>query len=535
MINKKKAIVFPILCIPVIAAIIAGTGILGNKDKVVTKNELQKVIVTSELGENFEYGLKDDLEIYSKIIENSTPVASPVIDDNTPVFKVNYVGTTESTEYEFIMAAQDHANCIYKNLNGEYYSIAKDDAYNLLLRNEFASAYELDGVSDLTVSYGDITQVVSPSDYIWNYMRVDGEFAPDSASGRTYDEVVRIPKNATFDFGFNVAPDFVQITANDGANNVYTGEFAGLPTALNYTSDKLLGITVKAKWYNAEGKTSYGEADYKFNMLYDVPATYELVDKRLNRGEFTIIKITNGNAEDAVTASSAMMDGETHAFENLGKQYIYVPISRTAAAGKYTITVNDPAGPVSLSFDVSNKNFGKISGTYSAQVLTLDTEDARNAYTELLMELHDKASFEKALWDGKFASPVAGNTVAAAFGAELNITGKNAPIYSDGIYYKAANGAQVKAANNGTVVFAGATDYTGNAVVIDHGLGVYSYYFNLGAVSCAEGDSVNKGAVIGTVGTSGVTPFTDTVFYANSVDGYFVNPETQIKYGISFG
>ena len=96
-------------------------------------------------------------------------------------------------------------------------------------------------------------------------------------------------------------------------------------------------------------------------------------------------------------------------------------------------------------------------------------------------------------------------------------------------------GAQVKAANNGKIIYSGNSDYTGNAVVIDHGLGIYSYYFNLGSLSCSEGDSVNKGSVIGTIGTSGVTPFTDTLFYANSVDGYFVNPETQIKYGISFG
>ena len=535
MIDKKKAIVFPILCIPVVFAIIAGTGLFHKNEKVADKNQLQKIVVTAENGENFEYGLQDDLEIYSKVIENSTPVASPYFDESTPVYSVEFVGTTESTRYDFIMSAEDHANCIYKNLNGQYYSIAKDDAYNLLLRNEFESAYSFNGVSNLSFTYGDVIQSVPAADYTWNYKRVDGEYYLDTVSGRAFNGTVRIPNNSTFGMTFDKAPDFVEIKVTDGTSTVYTGEFAGLPTALNYTADKLLGVSVNAKWYEAEEKNSFGEAVYTFNMLYDIPATYSLVDKSLSQGEFTLVKVTNGNVEDNITASSAIMDGETHAFVNGNAQYIFIPISRNAPAGKNTITVNDPSGPVSLSFEVKNKNFGKIQGTYSAQVISLDTDTAHNAYIELLDSLHGKATFDKALWEGKFAYPVAGSTVVAAYGAEISITGKSEPIYADGIYYKSSNGAQVKAANNGKIIYAGNSDYTGNAVVIDHGLGIYSYYFNLGSLSCSEGDSVNKSSVIGTIGTSGVTPFTDTLFYANSVDGYFVNPETQIKYGISFG
>jgi murein DD-endopeptidase MepM/ murein hydrolase activator NlpD len=53
------------------------------------------------------------------------------------------------------------------------------------------------------------------------------------------------------------------------------------------------------------------------------------------------------------------------------------------------------------------------------------------------------------------------------------------------------------------VVLAEELYFSGNTVIIDHGLGIYSLYGHLSATDVAEGDAVKAGMVIGKVGATG--------------------------------
>ncbi|MFQ9147535.1 MAG: M23 family metallopeptidase [Eubacteriales bacterium] len=64
---------------------------------------------------------------------------------------------------------------------------------------------------------------------------------------------------------------------------------------------------------------------------------------------------------------------------------------------------------------------------------------------------------------------------------------------------------QVLAANNGTVVFAGYLEYSGYTVIIDHGLGLKTWYYNMDATNVQVGQSVTKGESIGVSGNTGFT------------------------------
>ena len=81
----------------------------------------------------------------------------------------------------------------------------------------------------------------------------------------------------------------------------------------------------------------------------------------------------------------------------------------------------------------------------------------------------------------------------------------------------------IPAANKGTVVFAGPLSIYGNAVVIDHGLGLQTLYGHLSSVDVKVGDAVAKDHVIGRSGATGLA-LGDHLHYEVLVSGISVTP-----------
>jgi len=64
-------------------------------------------------------------------------------------------------------------------------------------------------------------------------------------------------------------------------------------------------------------------------------------------------------------------------------------------------------------------------------------------------------------------------------------------------------GEPIRAANRGRVVLASPLYLSGLTVIVDHGLGVFSFYCHLSKLAVRRGDMVGKGAVLGACGSSG--------------------------------
>ena len=56
---------------------------------------------------------------------------------------------------------------------------------------------------------------------------------------------------------------------------------------------------------------------------------------------------------------------------------------------------------------------------------------------------------------------------------------------------------------DGKVILTGDFFFSGNSVYIDHGLGLIGMFFHLSRIDVAEGDMVEQGQVLGTVGSTG--------------------------------
>ncbi|MGD8535458.1 MAG: M23 family metallopeptidase, partial [Candidatus Aminicenantes bacterium] len=64
-------------------------------------------------------------------------------------------------------------------------------------------------------------------------------------------------------------------------------------------------------------------------------------------------------------------------------------------------------------------------------------------------------------------------------------------------------GSSVIASNSGRVVLARDLYYAGKAVIIDHGLGVFTFYCHFSRILVKRGDFIRRGDVIGNVGATG--------------------------------
>ena len=136
-------------------------------------------------------------------------------------------------------------------------------------------------------------------------------------------------------------------------------------------------------------------------------------------------------------------------------------------------------------------------------IFDLDPETERRALSEgeRLQTLYRTVTPQR-LWRGAFTRPVGGTEPGSGFGSRRIINGKPRMPHG-GIDYAAPTGTPVVAVNAGRVALVADFFFPGRLVAVDHGLGLYTLYFHLDSAAVSQGDMVERGQTIGTVGATG--------------------------------
>ncbi len=130
------------------------------------------------------------------------------------------------------------------------------------------------------------------------------------------------------------------------------------------------------------------------------------------------------------------------------------------------------------------------------------------------------------LWRGPFRIPVEGGQPTGGFGLRRLINGQPRSPHT-GYDWAAPAGTLVLAANAGRAALVAEHFFAGRNVVLDHGLGLFSFYFHLTEARIATGEAVSAGQVIGTVGATGrVTG--PHLHFAVQLGGARVDPEALL-------
>lgn len=160
---------------------------------------------------------------------------------------------------------------------------------------------------------------------------------------------------------------------------------------------------------------------------------------------------------------------------------------------------------------------------YAQAFLTVNREKRRQA-DEIKRQVAARTQ-PRPLWEGPFLQPR--NSKVFSNFAEARSYRYHGQQIDTGLHmgYDLASvkHSPVPAANAGTVVFTGPLTIYGNAVIVDHGLGLQTLYAHLSSIDVKEGERVTKGQLLGHTGATGLA-VGDHLHYEVLIHGTPVTP-----------
>lgn len=193
------------------------------------------------------------------------------------------------------------------------------------------------------------------------------------------------------------------------------------------------------------------------------------------------------------------------------------------ATGEYRAVVGIPievAHRVPLSLDVRFadgtsdtvlQHVPVLRGDFPVQALTVATRFVDAPDSALAARIARERAAARAvarrthetprMWSTSFMRPRS-SRITSAFALRREFNGRLQSRHM-GLDLAGDYGEPVVASNRGVVALIGDFYYAGNCVYLDHGRGILTSYMHLSEVTVAQGDTVERGQIIGKVGATG--------------------------------
>jgi murein DD-endopeptidase MepM/ murein hydrolase activator NlpD len=213
--------------------------------------------------------------------------------------------------------------------------------------------------------------------------------------------------------------------------------------------------------------------------------------------------------EPGLASAELEWNGRTAAFaRSEGEWQAVIGVDLEAPPGTYTAEIivrfTDARTEVRRQeIEVSAGTFPTTRLEVEPRYVQLSPEDSARAEREnRTIEAIYATTTRERLWREPFSIPLDGVRDGRNFGHRRVFNGEPRAAHS-GTDLTAATGTPVRAANRGRVVLSEDLFFSGNAVFLDHGMGVYSVYLHLSESQVQEGDIVERGAIVGLAGATG--------------------------------
>jgi len=208
---------------------------------------------------------------------------------------------------------------------------------------------------------------------------------------------------------------------------------------------------------------------------------------------------------------------------------IAIPFRTAPGPAKLVLSWTNAAGDHSRTIP-----FRIVAGKYKTDELKVDSsrvnpnkKNIERAQKEArkIKRIYADGSIDR-LWEGDFQLPMTSD-ITSPFGNKRVFNGQ-LKSFHNGVDFRARSATPVYAANSGVVKMAENLFYSGNAVVIDHGTGIFTIYAHLSRIDVTAGQLVEKGQRLGLTGATGRVSGPH-LHWGVKVKGIAVNPMQLIQ------
>ncbi len=246
---------------------------------------------------------------------------------------------------------------------------------------------------------------------------------------------------------------------------------------------------------------------------------------QVDPGEFFVVQVDSLPADRSLLIQSSLMREQPRVFRYGEGAVALVPVDYRTVPADYTLQVAVVKGDrvvynTEQAITVNPREF-TIQKLYVSSELLSNRDEALWAEDRIHTGEARAQSNAGPLWDGPFLQPLEGR-ITTQFGQIRYINDQESGRHS-GLDIAAPLGTPVMASNSGVVVLARFLHVTGNTVILDHGLNLFSSYSHLDQIDMKVGQPIRKGQVIGTVGNTGFSTGPH-LHWAVSIGGVFVEP-----------
>jgi hypothetical protein len=337
----------------------------------------------------------------------------------------------------------------------------------------------------------------------WQLLKFDGNWYP--AEEKTTTQTQSIAVNNPDDLlsvTFDKKPDEVVLSYETASTSALV--ISSLhETASGYTlpiseTDGTYHYHLTATWHD-EASSFEGTAKYAFEIHCDRPAVFNIKQRSIEQGEPLIIT-TQYASEAELPTIEQTLSASSHIkfYQNASNFICYIPTNYDTKPGDYDILLNNTLYQVTVTARDFNVQHLMIDETVAQST----RNDAAYEEFDALFDPVRTVSSAQTLTSGNYILPVSGR-LSTEFGETRDVNGSMTTYRHSGLDIAAPSGTPVAATNSGNIVFSGFLTLTGNTIVIDHGAGIFSTYFHLSERLCQQGESVEKGSIIGSVGSTG--------------------------------
>ncbi len=448
------------------------------------------------------------------------------------VYNVVISSDSGTDTYKFRLFADGEGYMFKDNIGA---SLQREDVGRFLSTKYAGEMFENSSLPLLKSSAG---RYIYPVSAEWKYLAYNGAYA-DAGIEKRKEGLLYERYTAKMELDFEVEPTECSVTVKDSGGTLFSGDLSQYRD-LAITTNTRLEYEINASW---SGDTYSGSALYRFYSVVGELVHFEIssscgVWSYGGKEYIEFVEVNGANIESPsdvkMTVTPSLGVGVEPKFFSDGF-YVraIVPLGNSAKEGTYTLTLTYGDTVEVLTFDFSRRRVDASRNNYPAEAL--DTVNRNYSIYRTLMAQVCGENADVVYMRGEFLDPeelYGSSSLIVGFGRDRYVDGTTMKFNTQGVEY--ATESAIVALNNGKVVAVGEDAWIGKYVVIDHGLGLKTWYCHLSEVrdGITVGNTVAKNEMLGMPGDTGYANKGSRFLLITTANGVPISPYSLFENGV---